>query len=50
MKEKTLSFKIVSYSAAFTMNVKGKAFLAQAGKGPEGSRGLRLPDFNTVGT
>jgi hypothetical protein len=27
----------------------GKAILVQAWRGPEGSRGLRLPDFMTVG-
>jgi len=31
------------------MNVRGKAILVQAGKGPEASRGLRLPDFKTIG-
>ena len=30
--------------------VKGKAIPLQAWAGPEGSRGLRLPDFKTVGT
>jgi hypothetical protein len=51
MKEKiTRSFKIITSSASFTMNVKGKAILVQGGKGPEGSRGLRLPDFRTIGT
>jgi hypothetical protein len=29
---------------------KGKAIPVQAWKGPEGSRRLRLPDFNTIGT
>ena len=30
--------------------VKGKATPLQAWTGPEGSRRLRLPDFETVGT
>ena len=30
--------------------VKGKAIPLQAWTGPEGSRGLRLPDFKTIGT
>jgi len=29
---------------------KGKAVPLQAWTGPEGSRRLRLPDFNTIGT
>jgi len=29
---------------------KGKAIPLQAWTGPEGSRRLRLPDFNTIGT
>jgi hypothetical protein len=29
---------------------KGKAIPLQAWTGPEGSRNLRLPDFNTIGT
>jgi hypothetical protein len=28
---------------------KGKAILVQAWTGPEGSRRMRLPDFQTVG-
>jgi hypothetical protein len=28
---------------------KGKAILVQAWTGPEGSRRLRLPDFQTIG-
>jgi hypothetical protein len=34
----------------FAFLVKGKAIPLQAWTGPEGSRGLRLPDFKTVGT
>jgi hypothetical protein len=30
--------------------VKGKAIPLQAWTGPEGSRGLKLPDFKTIGT
>jgi hypothetical protein len=30
--------------------VQGKAIPLQALTGPEGSRRLRLPDFNTIGT
>jgi len=30
--------------------IKGKSIPLQAWTGPEGSRRLRLPDFNTVGT
>jgi hypothetical protein len=29
---------------------KGKATPLQAWRGPEGSRGLRFPDFKTIGT
>jgi len=29
---------------------KGKPFPLQAWTGPEGSRGLRLPDFKTIST
>jgi len=34
----------------FVETVKGKAIPLQASTGPEGSRGLRLPDLKTVGT
>jgi hypothetical protein len=34
----------------FKVKVKGKAIPLQALKGPEGSRGLRLPDFKILGT
>jgi hypothetical protein len=32
------------------LGVKGKTIPLQALTGPEGSRGLRLPDFKTIGT
>jgi len=32
------------------IDVKGKAIPLQVWTGPEGSRRLRLPDFNTIGT
>jgi hypothetical protein len=32
------------------VKVKVKAILSQAWAGPEGSRRLRLPDFNKIGT
>jgi hypothetical protein len=34
----------------FMENIKGKAIPLQAWTGPEGSRGLRHPDFKTIGT
>ena len=41
-------------SASYPVNKKGKgkgkAIPLQAWTGPEGSRGLRLPDFKTIGT
>jgi len=33
-----------------SVKVKGKAIPLQAWTIPEGSRKLRLPDFNTIGT
>jgi len=35
---------------ALNLAMKGKAIPSQAWTGPEGSRSLRLPDFNTIGT
>jgi hypothetical protein len=32
------------------LRYRGKEILLQAMTGPEGSRTLRLPDFNTIGT
>ena len=37
-------------SARANVVVKAKAIPLQAWTGPEGSRGLRLPDFKTIGT
>jgi hypothetical protein len=39
------------YSTPFLIGKgKGKAIPLQVWTGPEGSRRLRLPDFNTIGT
>jgi hypothetical protein len=48
-------YKATSYLAENNLHlhkilVKGKAIPLQALTGPEGSRSLRLPDFNTRGT
>jgi hypothetical protein len=32
------------------VNINGKTIPLQAWTGPEGSRRMRLPDFNTIGT
>jgi len=45
MKEKNSSFQNKNI-----ITVKVKAIPIQTGKIPEGSRGWRLPDFNTIGT
>ena len=37
-------------SVAFQYAVKGKAIPLQVWTGPEGSRTLRLPDFETIDT
>ena len=39
-----------SSSSSSSGNSKGKASPVQAWRGPEYSRKLRLPDFNTIGT
>jgi hypothetical protein len=41
---------LYSYNCYIKGKCKGKAIPLQAWTGPAGSRGLRLPDFKTIGT
>ena len=48
--ETTYSAVIVRIFWCHAVKGKGKAIPLRAWTGPEGSRGLRLPDFKTIGT
>jgi len=45
-----LDFRFTAITNETLPKKKSKAIPLQAWRGPEGSRRLRLPDFNTVGT
>jgi hypothetical protein len=43
-------YKVIEKPSGLSASSKGTAIPLKACMGPEGSRRLRLPDFNTIGT